>query len=222
MLFANAFHPLRRRILQRYQPSPAWIRFSLWYRWCVSPYSEVIEIIPPNGLIVDMGCGFGLLANSIRERHPSTQVVGVDIDDRRIAYAHQTALNDHQLKFLACDWFTLTDQGVSAFVFMDVLHHLSATMQHEVLNFCVSRLAGGSSIVIKDVTTTPRWKYACNWLFDHSTGLTGFTHGMALTYRSANEWAQLGQQLGLKPQLIPLVHQDYAPHFLLKLTKIHA
>lgn len=218
-LFANAFHPLRERVLRRYRQSPPSIRFYAWYRWCVSPFSEVVEIIPPSGLVVDMGCGFGLLANSIRERHPATQVLGIDIDERRINYARQSALNDNLLSFMACDWFTLPNRNVSAFVFMDVLHHLSAKMQHEVLEFCALRLAVGGSIIIKDVDTSPYWKYSCNWIFDHATSLLGVTRGMAFTYLSSEQWAQTGSQLGLTPQHLPLTHKDYAPHFLLKLTQ---
>lgn len=218
-LFANTFHPLRSRVLQRYEIHPAIIRFYTWYRWCVSPYGEVVEIIPPDGLVVDMGCGFGLLANAIRERHPESRVVGVDIDERRINYAQSSAQTDSQLEFLACDWFLLNLQNVKAFVFMDVLHHLSLQMQQEVLQFCGCCLATEGSIIIKDVDISPRWKYACNWLFDHATSVSGVTHGAELNYHSSEQWAEFGEKLGLRPQQLPLFHQDYAPHFLLRLTK---
>ncbi len=218
-LFANTFHPLRSRVLKRYEIQPAVIRFYTWYRWCVSPYGEVVENIPSDGLIVDMGCGFGLLANSIRERHPKSRVIGVDIDERRISHARSSAQADSQLQFLVCDWFSLNLHAVKAFVFMDVLHHLSLQMQQDVLQFCVRCLATGGSIIIKDVDVSPRWKYACNWIFDHATSVSGVTRGAELNYHSSKQWAEFGKKLNLRPQHLPLFHQDYAPHFLLRLTK---
>lgn len=219
-LFANAFHPLKQQVLRRYKDHTWLTRFYAWYRWCVSPYSEVAEAVPSQGAVVDMGCGFGLLANTIRERHPGASVMGIDLDQRRIESARLTIRDDQRLSFQSEDWFTPGYAGVSTFIFMDVLHHLTPTMQIEVLQFCADHLPVGGAILIKDVDTEPRWKYLCNWIFDRATAITGVTKGAMLSYRSSKAWAQLGKDIHLAPEFIALNHIDYAPHFLLRLVKV--
>lgn len=217
--FANAFHPLSPLVLARYRACPLPLRFYTWFRWCVSPYAEVVAVLPSAGLVIDMGCGLGLLAGAARIAHPDLDVLGVDMDARRIQYARRSAAGDARLEFRSGSWFALQEQDVAAFVFVDVLHHLTVEMQLEVLQFCAGRLRPGGLILLKDVDTTPRWKYAANWLFDRATALTDITRGAAFNYRSAAEWAAIGAGLGLAARQIRLEHQDYAPHILLRLEK---
>jgi len=216
--FANAFHPLRKPALAAFSGQPRGQRLHAAIRWALAPFAEVVEALPEHGLCVDMGCGAGLFAQAAVAAHPELQVLGVDIDQRRIRVANAAAHDNPRLRFLCQDWMKLSIDHADAFVFIDVLHHVAEAEQRKLLAYCASLLSPGGSILIKEVGLRPRWKYACNYLFDLSTALLRVTLGAARCYHDASWWMQAGGPLGLTGVRIPLRHRDYAPHYLVKLT----
>jgi 2-polyprenyl-3-methyl-5-hydroxy-6-metoxy-1,4-benzoquinol methylase len=218
--FANSLYTaLKQDILALYNTS-AWMKFYAWFRWCVSPYYEVVENLPERGHIVDMGCGFGLLTAAASLVHPHAQYTGLDADERRTSAAAQCLKPiNAEIAFHAVDWYTFPLADVAAFTFVDVLHHLPPDEQRRVLAYCAEKLSPNGYILIKDVGTTPAWKYWANFFFDLSTRLTSVTMSEKPFYRSAEDWMALGTSLGLRVEQISLQHKDYAAHILIKLHK---
>src|SRR4051794_26756275 len=58
-------------------------------------------LLPQQGLVVDFGCGYGLLANYLSLQAPRRQVLGIDADCARIAVA-QASIRDRTNVQFAC------------------------------------------------------------------------------------------------------------------------
>jgi ubiquinone/menaquinone biosynthesis C-methylase UbiE len=90
---------------------------------CQYAYDEVLQRIPKDKVVVDIGCGIGTLASRIAGF--SKEVVGVDIAPERIERAkalHETK----NLRFYAGDAYhlPLDSQSVDVVVSFAVFHHL--------------------------------------------------------------------------------------------------
>lgn len=217
MLFANAYHPVAGPTLRRFRGLGVAGRLYARIRWLLAPVGEVVEQLPETGLCVDIGCGAGLVCHAAAVARPELEVLGIDVDPRRIEMAQRAGAGAENPAFRVGDWYEEVEEAVDAFVFVDVLHHLAEEEQERILGFCASRLRPGGRILIKDVGLRPRWKYAYNVLFDRLTGLLDVTRGVRCTYRAANDWMGLGRDLGLLGRQVNLCHEDFAAHYLVVL-----
>lgn len=83
-----------------------------------------VERIPAGARVLDIGCGYGVVARSIAKRVPDVQVTGMDIDERLIAQA-RAAENPANLTFLVGDALdTLPENEWDAVVLSNILEHI--------------------------------------------------------------------------------------------------
>lgn len=86
-------------------------------------YDKIIECLPKNKTVLDIGCGIGKLANRIADF--SKETIGIDIAEDRIETAKQIH-NKKNLKFFVSDAYDLPLKGdsVDVIVSLGVFHHL--------------------------------------------------------------------------------------------------
>ncbi len=135
---ARAFRPLER-VYSR-------IRFSILRPKLLS----VMDLLlPDEGRILDVGCGFGLFAAYFGQTHPRRAIVGIDPDARRIAMAERVArsLSLGRHRFIAGDVRDAPIEGpFDAVYVLDVMHHIPRGAQRGVLARCtISSCPAGSS-----------------------------------------------------------------------------
>lgn len=218
-LFANArYRKLKHQVFEEFSKQGLLIWLYVWFRWSVSPYFELARKIPSCSSVIDMGCGFGLLAACCQALQLDVSYTGLDLDRRRITIATE-CLQNNRTTFLEKDWYAYKAKDINVFVFFDVLHHLPEDEQKKILEHCYLQLSDNGVVLIKDVGTEPRWKYFVNALFDFSTGLFGVTLGQKPHYRSVQDWMRLGEALGYVVDELEIQHKDYAPHILVRLKK---
>ena len=153
--------------------------------------------IPPEGTIVDLGCGHGVLANYLAIRSPRRRVVGYDLSDHRIAVASSIGLANAQ--FHCQDLFESEATPCDVIIVADVLHHLeSYEAGDELLARCCERLKPGGLLVVKEIAKRPLWKYLCTQPVDFIF-YSGKVH-----FRSPAQFAALFARLGLEATFIPL------------------
>src|SRR6202035_1085894 len=90
-------------------------------------------LLPDEGRILDVGCGFGLFAAYFGQTHPRREIVGIDPNARRIAMAERVARSvlgtaaGKGHRFLVGDVRDAKLEGPFAAVYMlDVMHHIPA------------------------------------------------------------------------------------------------
>ena len=94
-------HPLHsirdqvRHLYWRESMGPFFDRLFTRLRLKVLPLEVLNTVVPAQGKIVEIGCGHGLICNYLGLANPEREIIGVDIDPRRMTMA-KTTLNGRE------------------------------------------------------------------------------------------------------------------------------
>ncbi len=126
--------------------------------FCIRPILKVLkENLPNQGLIVDLGCGYGIVSHLIS--NTNRRVIGIDASSHRIKVA-QTSVNQRKdIEFYLTDIKEFQIPICDAVVIVDVLYLIPYGEQEQILFKCYECLRNDGIMIIKDSTTTPFWKY---------------------------------------------------------------
>ena len=177
-------------------------------------------LLPDEGAILDIGCGFGLFAAYFGQTQPARRITGVDPNERRIAMARRVCakvgLEGHT--FIAGD---ARDVGIGedgtfagAYV-LDVMHHIPAADQRAMLERLRDLLAPRGVLVLKDITTEPLLGLKFTELLDRV--MVGWDE--ELTYRHHREWGEMLQSLGFQVRMVRVPDVLPYPHIVIAATK---
>lgn len=170
--------------------------------------------LPERGVVLDLGCGFGLFTLWFAERRPGCRFVGIDASEPRIRSARRLAetLDVKNASFESAD--VVAHEGsepVSAAYCIDLLHHIRPEAADQLLRHTFRRLEPGGRIVIKDITTRPRRMLYFTFLLDLLV-----SPRERFYYRNAVLWSDLLREIGFRsPHCYPLQNYLPYPHFLL-------
>ncbi len=174
-------------------------------------------LLPAQGRILDVGCGFGLFAAYFGQTQPARAIVGVDPDERRVRMATKVSetlgLNN---RFIAGDIRNVTLDGEfdGAYV-LDVMHHLPADDQWATLAQLRESLKPGGTLVIKDITTEPRFGLEFTRLLDRAMiGMEAPLH-----YRHHRAWGDMLVSLGFDVRMVRVPDVLPYPHVVIAATR---
>ena len=125
--------------------------------------------IPQTGVVLDVGCGFGLFALYFAASRPGVEIVGFDLSERRVHMARAAAakLGIGNARFHIGDAATFRlDYPVAAAYMLDLVHHIPAPAVAGLLSSIARQLPPGGRLVIKDIEPSPAFKLAFTWLLD--------------------------------------------------------
>lgn len=203
------------RTLPLMERAYASVRFSIMRPKLLS----VIDLLlPEDGRILDIGCGFGLFAAYFAQTQPARRIVGVDPDARRVAMATRTferlGLTGHA--FHAGDARTATFEGTfdAAYV-LDVMHHLPREDQLTLLRRLRDLLSPHGVLVVKDITTEPRFGLKFTEYLDRA--MVGWNE--PLNYRHHREWGEMLASLGFRVRAVRVPDVLPYPHVVIAATK---
>ena len=111
------------------------------------------ELLPKQGKIIDVGCGYGFMANMLSYTSEQRELVGWDYDGEKIAVAKEVAINSNRVSFEVKDIVTENFEFADVFVFNDVLHYFSEERQIKVLSKAFEKLNNNGCIIIRDADT---------------------------------------------------------------------
>jgi 2-polyprenyl-3-methyl-5-hydroxy-6-metoxy-1,4-benzoquinol methylase len=205
------------RALPPIERTYAFIRFSILRPKLLS----VMDLLlPSEGRILDVGCGFGLFAGYFGQTQPSRRIFGVDPDARRIEMAERVTASlglDH--RFLAADAHDRRVEGpFSAAYVLDVMHHVERDRQRALLERLRGLLADDGLLVIKDITTEPRYGLKFTELLDRL--MVGWAEPLA--YRHHREWAEMLTDLGFRVRMVRVPDVLPYPHIVIAAQKVAA
>jgi len=167
-------------------------------------------LLPEEGRILDVGCGFGLFAAYFGQTQPRRTIVGVDHNARRIELAKRVARKlELEHEFIAGDARDAHVLGpFDAAYVLDVMHHIPRDDQHALLVRLRDLLAPGGVLVLKDITTEPRFGLKFTEILDRL--MVGWNEPLA--YRHHREWGEMLTALGFRvravrvPDVLPYPH----------------
>ncbi|MCW2618055.1 MAG: Methyltransferase type 12 [Modestobacter sp.] len=146
-----------RAAIAAYRGAPPGDRLHVLVRWLSCPFPPVVDVLPGTGRILEVGCGHGLFSTYVAQRVPGVEVHGVDIDADKIAVATRSTASG-RLSFAVAESGVLPAGPWDAVVLVDVLYLLDEAGQRALLESCAAILAPGGVLVVKDMSTRPRWK----------------------------------------------------------------
>lgn len=165
------------RAVHRYRKAPLLARLFVHGRAFLSDLAFVERYVPRHGFIVDVGCGHGLFANVLAEAAATRRVLGIDVDERKIAVARGTIEGRPELRFEVGDAIAGGPPRCDAVTIVDVLYLLPFEQQEQVLRNAAGALLEGRPLIVKaqERSLTPR--YALTYGQELITVGLGFTRG---------------------------------------------
>jgi SAM-dependent methyltransferase len=169
----------------------------VWARLiCLQPVLRAIEQHVPHSAerLIDLGSGYGLVSvlTAIRRERA---VLGIEASPSRLAIARQAATGHiANVSFQQGDIAQISLSPSDTILLIDVLCLFTDGVQGHVLENCANALCPEGVLIIKDNTTTPRWKYRYTHLEERVKlwlGTYGVRAQMQPNYRAPEAWRRL-------------------------------
>jgi len=174
-----------------------WAGLFAHIRFFTAPYEKLEKLIPPKGFIIDLGCGYGIFSNFLGLTGPKREVLGVELDKKKINLAERGVSN---VSFLEGDITKTKFKKADVIFLVHVLHHLNSfEEQEQLIEVCRKKLARNGKLIIVEVDKKPVWKYILGWLADHF-----LYFGDKIYYRFPKEMKTLLSQFDFKVRTVKL------------------
>ena len=176
-------------------------------------------LLPDEGRILDIGCGFGLFSSYFAQTQPRRQIVGVDPNAKRIEMARRVAaqIGLPGNTYFAGDARDASFEGEFAGAYvLDVMHHIPEDDQIALLRRLRELLVPRGVLVIKDITTEPAIGVEFTRLLDRI--MVGWDE--PLRYRHHREWGAILEDLGFRVRMVRVPDVLPYPHVVIAATKI--
>lgn len=211
----------KKDILRFYKDASFGTRLYITIKLRICPLLEVETYFPERGTVLDLGCGNGFFSSLLKLGSPRRTVVGMDLDPRKIAQARRLETRLGGLSFAEGNITEAAYPGpVDIVSLIDVLYLIPHDLQERILRRAYDALRPGGRLLLKDMDTRPRRKYAWNFFQETvAVKLVGFTLGSRFYFRSRSDYVHLLESIGFKVEAVPLDRRQIHPHILFLATK---
>ena len=178
--------------------------------------------VPRRGRILDLGAGQGLVALTLALIGPEREVIGIEREERKVGAAKTAAVGLANLSFRQGNILELSETDVFDVVLLvDVLYLWREAEKRRILQNAHDILRQRGLLLVHEVTTEPRLKYAFavfqEWVALH---ILRTTAAAELHYISREENESLLRSCGFEVESIP-VHQGMPyPHHLFRCCRV--
>lgn len=197
----------------RYAGHPVGVRFYVAMRLLSCPFGPIAAQLPPNGRLLDVGCGSGIFCHLAARR--GLAAVGIDPDPRKIGWARGSLAPDDAITFRIGTIGEENDR-FEAVSLIDVLYLEEPTEQQRMLTAARRLLAPGGRLLVKTVHASVPWKTRWNRA-QETLAVRGLRYTQGRTVHPPDEGMLVAhlQHLGLDvtPQRIDRGYPH--PHLLL-------
>lgn len=163
--------------------------------------------LPHEGVLVDIGCGYGVLANYLSLCYPNSQIIGLDLVNDRIKAANKTVGHRTNIMFLLQDARRWSWPGCAGITMTDFLHHIPKHDQQKIIETAFHNLTSGGALVISEVdpTARPLYRYWASYLSDR------ILYPLSRSYfRKPSEWEGILSHVGFNVKTIRLHKSIFA------------
>ena len=157
------------------------------------PGDLLVRLLDGADLVLDFGCGEGLLTNLLARRLPRTRFVGIDLDAEKIRIA-ASCRGPTRTEFHARSFFDHQTRGASAVIFNDVLHHLPSELQLAALRHAADCLDEEGILILKEVDPADRLDVRHTTFWD-----SRLYPADELRFSPRAEWTSRMRDLGFRP-----------------------
>jgi uncharacterized protein (DUF2062 family) len=202
-------------------------------------YLQLLQLglLPPEGRLLDLGCGRGLLMSLLvtaRERFgrglypegwpppPALELHGIETSFKA-ARAARGALGD-EARIEVADLRDVREAlpAARAVLLLDVLHYLPAAAQEELVARIAAALEPGGLLLIRDADAGGGWRFTATRVQERACALARRHWRQRFHYRSTEEWRQLLEISGFTVEVQPMAAGTPYANVLLSAKKICA
>ena len=205
------------RALSLYRNQSIGARLHTRLRAWSAPLDAVVEALPREGTLLDVGCGHGLVSNEVALRSPLARVLGVDLSETKIASARASVGARTNVEFRQAPLEGVPESGFDAVSLIDVLYLVPPGSWTSFLRTCREKLRPGGIFVLKEVGTEPWWKFERLKLQEFmSTRILRITKGDTMHFESGEDLRKRLLSLGFEDVTLQTLDSGYSsPHLLL-------
>jgi 1-acyl-sn-glycerol-3-phosphate acyltransferase len=116
-------------------------------------YKTFCELVPQQGKILDIGCGYGFMAYMLSFTSAQRKITGLDYDEDKIDTANNCFSKTNNINFVHGDVMGFEFEQYDAIIVADMLHYLPPAEQKQVIEKCISNLNAGGTLIIRDGDT---------------------------------------------------------------------
>jgi 1-acyl-sn-glycerol-3-phosphate acyltransferase len=152
-------------------------------------YKQFEALVPKQGHILDVGCGFGFLSYMLHFTSTDRTITGIDYDEEKIATANHCFSKTADIAFIHADALLFNFAKYNAIILSDILHYLQPDEQENLVIKCIKHLHPNGVIIIRDGNAELEKRHRGTRLSEFfSTKLLGFnkTSTEGLSFLHAN------------------------------------
>lgn len=156
--------------------------------------------------LLDLGCGLGLLAHTLREDGIDVAYRGVDVDAAKIAHARRVAMHAglRDVAFEAIDLGRDLPQHRGSVALLDVLQYVDTPAQVRILDAACAMLVPGARLFIRSGLATPGWRPRVSKTFDTLAAHAGWMYSPPRRYPDEALLRGRLDAAGLRYEIAPL------------------
>ncbi|HEX7655274.1 MAG TPA: 1-acyl-sn-glycerol-3-phosphate acyltransferase, partial [Verrucomicrobiae bacterium] len=147
----NTPNRLRRKVERLYRYQGAYTEQFVHWKMKLDPIFPVLDrVTPRQGLILDLGCGYGLATHWLAEAGYDRTLAGIDYDGEKIRIARRSAPDNPRIRFTEGDIQTAELPACDAILLLDVLHYWVPEKQLQILKRARQALRPGGRLILRD------------------------------------------------------------------------
>ena len=113
-------------------------------------YRQIHQLLPKEGRILDIGCGYGFMSYMMQFCAAARQVTGYDYDEDKIKVASHCFSRNAMIQFKHADVNELEIEPADAIILSDLLHYLHPDQQESIIKKCIQALRPDGILLIRD------------------------------------------------------------------------
>ena len=163
------------------------------------------RLIPVQGQITDIGCGFGPLCYMLSLLSEDREILGIDYDEDKIALAQHGWLRNEHLQFRHGNALEYPLPESDVFILNDMLHYMSYEHQRTLLLKCADRLRSQGMIIIRDGNSANTSKHRLTRFTELlSTRIFNFNRTAGeLYFTTETQLREIAVTCGMNVEIIP-------------------
>ena len=163
------------------------------------------RLIPAQGQITDIGCGFGPLCYMLSMLSEDRDILGIDYDEDKIALAQHGWLRNEHLQFRHGNALEYPLPESDVFILNDMLHSMSYEHQRTLLLKCADRLRSQGMIIIRDGNSANTSKHRLTRFTELlSTRIFNFNRTAGeLYFTTETQLREIAVTCGMNVEIIP-------------------
>lgn len=163
------------------------------------------RLIPAQGQITDIGCGFGPLCYMLSMLSEDQDILGIDYDEDKIALAQHGWLRNEHLQFRHGNALEYPLPESDVFILNDMLHYMSYEHQRTLLLKCADRLRSQGMIIIRDGNSANTSKHRLTRFTELlSTRIFNFNRTAGeLHFTTETQLREIAVTCGMNVEIIP-------------------